>query len=905
MNKKFFTLLGTVALTSSVMAQGSSTPEYVENGKYYQLAMDYSYLISRGDSVALTNADDPYMTDETLASDSLLWKVTVTKQAVSGAYNYSFVNKATNKSLTIDGESVFAATAKQIQAVDNTDMTSVAENALYYFIENDKEKFWVGTKDWGNGILSVVNVKEEPTNSKFRAIKVGERFMTVADLNEKTTYSMDILSKIEGVEDGSYFFNEVGNTGNVFEIVSTSGNVLAVDSVNINENATIVGSSTDEQFGFYPAFKTAKYATPYNQFALLLDRSTDKVKVLVVNQTLSNKKDAAGKYTNYDPQPVAGIDTVAYIGSATYANETNIVTVATGERANGKVEEFDRPALGKSTAWEPGEGAYVLTQIGNGANKDVNGLIYACEFKNLKHRSNAPAFIKADASAYLPETFNYIEKVMNGGKVTYKVTNGYYLGGDLSTETSWLEVKDKDGNVLEDVFQVVKAGAVDTFKVTPITPDAHHGYITLTDKEEQDVKWAMQVVTTFGSSAYVINDKGILYGQELESSEDSYGFKLVADTVGVLSPNEVSSYAVYHAADKAGNSIYLTKENKLAVATAKQVADAKAGTVLKDAKQLQMIFKTLDADKVMVLYTTGFEKGKVPADAIQQFKGDGALKVDPTYEFISVTEMNNANEYPLFTPFNLVNWDAPVYLNLTNNSAGHYRFQSSENQTLALANNAGVSVLKALSEIEGAVEDDFRLWVDTACVENELKPLFYISTGVGANDEEARNFMAITGKPAAVNFVEAKTYGADSLIFVDADPAKNKIVKTPVNEAAWAFRLADNGFYIENAKTGQFLQQKNGLIILVSEKEDALVFESVAEQSTDNEEIATSEVTVIAGEGNVTIAGAAGKKVVVSNILGQVVANTVITSDNATIAAPAGVVVVAVEGEEAVKAIIK
>lgn len=51
-------------------------------------------------------------------------------------------------------------------------------------------------------------------------------------------------------------------------------------------------------------------------------------------------------------------------------------------------------------------------------------------------------------------------------------------------------------------------------------------------------------------------------------------------------------------------------------------------------------------------------------------------------------------------------------------------------------------MLKALSEIEGAVEDDFRMWVDTACVENELKPLFYISTGVGANDEEARNFMA-------------------------------------------------------------------------------------------------------------------------------------------------------------------
>ena len=74
---------------------------------------------------------------------------------------------------------------------------------------------------------------------------------------------------------------------------------------------------------------------------------------------------------------------------------------------------------------------------------------------------------------------------------------------------------------------------------------------------------------------------------------------------------------------------------------------------------------------------------------------------------------------------------------------------------------------------------------------------------------------------------------------------------------------------------------------------------------TDNEEIATSEVTVIAQDGAVRIANAEGKKVVITNILGQTVANTVITSDNATIAAPQGVVVVAVEGEEAVKAIVK
>ena len=80
---------------------------------------------------------------------------------------------------------------------------------------------------------------------------------------------------------------------------------------------------------------------------------------------------------------------------------------------------------------------------------------------------------------------------------------------------------------------------------------------------------------------------------------------------------------------------------------------------------------------------------------------------------------------------------------------------------------------------------------------------------------------------------------------------------------------------------------------------------SNTDDPTANDEITASSVTVIAGAGQITINGAAGKKVVVSNILGQVVANTVLTSDNATIAAPQGVVVVAVEGEEAVKAIVK
>ena len=120
--------------------------------------------------------------------------------------------------------------------------------------------------------------------------------------------------------------------------------------------------------------------------------------------------------------------------------------------------------------------------------------------------------------------------------------------------------------------------------------------------------------------------------------------------------------------------------------------------------------------------------------------------------------------------------------------------------------------------------------------------------------------------------------------------------------------------------TAAWLKNQNGCLVLTNEKstfanaitggDPALRFNidrkgADDNYATDNEEIATSEVAVIAGEGQVRIANAEGKKVVITNILGQTVANTVITSSNATIAAPAGVVVVAVEGEEAVKAIVK
>ena len=116
----------------------------------------------------------------------------------------------------------------------------------------------------------------------------------------------------------------------------------------------------------------------------------------------------------------------------------------------------------------------------------------------------------------------------------------------------------------------------------------------------------------------------------------------------------------------------------------------------------------------------------------------------------------------------------------------------------------------------------------------------------------------------------------------------------------------DGAVYVQCVSDGQYLKIINEYVTLTTNESEAIAVNIPSTDApTANDEITTSEVKVIAGDGQITISGAAGKQVVVSNILGQVVANTVLTSDNVTIAAPQGVVVVAVEGEEAVKAIVK
>ena len=148
----------------------------------------------------------------------------------------------------------------------------------------------------------------------------------------------------------------------------------------------------------------------------------------------------------------------------------------------------------------------------------------------------------------------------------------------------------------------------------------------------------------------------------------------------------------------------------------------------------------------------------------------------------------------------------------------------------------------------------------------------------------------------------------DALI-LNTTGAKTKINLNNNNEkvCTFSFRYVDEdreGVKIEttyDGKTRGWLKYQNNVPVVTNDYEDAHVFlvdNTTTEAPTANETItAEGAVSVTATDGAVTIKGAEGKNVVIATILGKVVANETINSDNETIAVPAGIAVVSVDGE--------
>ena len=242
----------------------------------------------------------------------------------------------------------------------------------------------------------------------------------------------------------------------------------------------------------------------------------------------------------------------------------------------------------------------------------------------------------------------------------------------------------------------------------------------------------------------------------------------------------------------------------------------------------------------------------------------------------------------------------------------HVAFQAERGGYVSMNENG-----QAVVAVKAIADEDLTFWLDTADSEKTV-PSFLISKG---------GKFLYNAADSATNLVNGADYvindAADKykMIFKAGSLNEDGLLVTTINgkEATLAekadalkkytkglndfkYRIVkteDEGYYfICPVGKGGYVQNLNGELTTTTDKKEALrVLVEAMEAPTSNESVSTSEVKVVAQDGAVVVKNAAGKNVVVSTILGQVVVNEVLTSDNATINVPAGIVVVAVEGE--------
>ena len=177
-------------------------------------------------------------------------------------------------------------------------------------------------------------------------------------------------------------------------------------------------------------------------------------------------------------------------------------------------------------------------------------------------------------------------------------------------------------------------------------------------------------------------------------------------------------------------------------------------------------------------------------------------------------------------------------------------------------------------------------------------------------------------KPATA-LSAGKSIGLHAIIALDDNTHKDWV---------FSFRYIEKGaddFVIESETTdrntsrsamiapgyGGWINHQNGIPQISRSNVSQLMAEACVfnvnwlSNSVSNEAVVqgddTSKAVIVGGRGSVTILNAAGKKVVIRDILGRTTTNATVSSDNASFIVPAGVVVVAVEGEKVVKTVVK
>lgn len=528
--------------------------------------------------------------------------------------------------------------------------------------------------------------------------------------------------------------------------------------------------------------------------------------------------------------------------------DKKVLTVSETEPLQGTAP-FITTRRGTPVTLANGSGVYFLKNVGKAAN--AGKYLYGNEDKKYEYVSETPSVYNPDGQWYVKEE------------------NGKYSIVDRLSNTSYAAANSEIFAVKGISGAYTVAGRTDTlsFEYQPKVDleDKYLGslYFTEAELKEKAIRLNLQavdgVVVPISVSDSVLfadtEEDAKIFGLEVKDKKVVGGAMALGDTLYAVS---------YHLKDQFGDR-YLVKdeESKSLIVSAYQQSILDVvfeSTKYGDTYEMKVgdEYVTYNTKSNLLLLGTSEEAFKFKVDIIDA----------PQYEAVKSSHLRFGSNGKYLTMNPLTLW--------------------------AELKNEGQEITKA-----GYTADNFSFKIEKADTVIPGKPVYLISTCmIGADDEtsDVRYYLS------AIDTVQHE--GKNRLGFIPS----NDTIRTSKNSPAY-FSLRkneDGSLWLENinVKGGAFVSQIANTLVMSN---TGMNFSAEkASAPTANEEIeAPTSVVVAGGHNSVTVMNARDKKIVLTDILGKIVGNYLVTSDRFTVPASRGLLIVAIEGEVAQKVIVK
>ena len=936
MNKKFSTLVAGLALCTAFTANAK-----VENGKVYQLTNEDGKYLSVTESYTKTDslilADAPTADIKNTDYQKSLWKVTYRFVSLANTWAYTLTNSATGRVLTLDkqaewnfkNEGAFIApenvTAVTLSAqLDNKTVVSIIAKD-----DVEAERTDIVTLEKGTAVsASAIN---------FTVAAPAKINMTADLLNNKygSPFALTFDKNLDGnpLAGKELFATDIdGLDGYVTLQDRTTGKYLVVDSTSWSSNLS------SEKF-----WKLTVDAQPKDEAA-----AADKATGVTAGTILENgrAKELYAFKVVLDPSDNSKMILYPY-ATPVYkgANDTEKKSKMCYDMevaANGEMIAFGNFAgTEKLTIWTKDAAKCTFAEVKLPTTLDPEYTYFVKDMNNAKSDEDHSAN-KNKGKYYV---FSFCENgTVHAGAVTEVPTALWYLTETNNLANMWNTNITRGGAIIRviDDAKAIYSFGTDTVQLVkgPKVEDAQElAYKKVSKEDLVNGALSFRLKSDLLENLYVTVKDGKLYvaAGELASA---YRFKVEEVELDeanstVAESNGVKVYK-YNVTDRLGKATLCSKNENGTDYYLMGEPDVENGVY---PVTLSFLSTGVENEYKLVSSSEYTEEYGYYGSAISALAGSGML--------YTASWCNTEN-----TTFEFAKKDAPTYATL---NIGHVQITSytEDDNKMIASQKDGFAVLKAegqsILKSDVYTHDSLTLWLDTACLTfEETMPLYYLSTNAFAEEGvKTRNYLMNTLDSAEVKGYAYEAAGAEavraafiagSVCGIDSIAIKGDTINAMnLNPAAVAFEVAAeysdeaykilsvqeylNPAYDEEAAEEQgeeydvekylprnaYLAHLNNVVYWTTDPEQAEVFKVMTTSTpTSNDKIAAeSAISVIANDGTVTIQGAAGKSVVISNILGKVVAETVLSSDNATIAVPAGIVAVAVEGEAAVKVVVK